>query len=59
MFKVLLETSYETSRFIILTNRLNQIIEPTQSRCMLVRLKPLKIDLQIYYQQHVKETQTL
>ena len=60
MFKVLLETSYETSRFIILTNRLNQIIEPIQSRCMLVRLKkPLKIDLQIYYQQHVKETQTL
>lgn len=60
MFKVLLETSYETSRFIILTNRLNRIIEPVHSRCMLVRLKkPLKTDLQIYYQQPITDTQTL
>jgi AAA+ ATPase superfamily predicted ATPase len=54
MFKVILENSYETSRFIILTNRLNRVIKPLQSRCVLLRLhKPLKTDLQIYYQKPI------
>ena len=39
MFKVLLEKSYETSRFLIITSQLNKIVDPIQSRCILFRFK--------------------
>ena len=39
MFKVLLEKSYETSRFLIITSLLNKIVCPIQSRCILFRFK--------------------
>jgi len=50
MFKVILEKSFHTSRFILITNKLNQIIQPIRSRCSMIRLQePKSFDKYIHY----------
>tara|TARA_Y100000996_G_scaffold413317_1_gene401307 strand:- start:530 stop:1474 length:945 start_codon:yes stop_codon:yes gene_type:complete len=47
--KVILEKSYKTTRFILITKRLNSIDVAINSRCTLIRIKmPKTIDKKIY-----------
>jgi DNA polymerase III delta prime subunit len=61
--QILIEKSYQTSKFIIITNSLNRIIYPLKSRLCCIRIKPLsKHDTYIHFKQisdydnhHLKE----
>jgi hypothetical protein len=52
IFKVIFEKSYKNARFLLITNQLNRIINPIQSRCFMVRIKTsLSSDKWFHYNQ--------
>ena len=52
ILKVILEKSSNTSRFILITNKLNRIIQPIQSRCSMIRIQePRTFDKYLHYKE--------